>query len=122
MTTRTPAKRAKPQASETAAFEPIRISRKAKKDDGIVLFYLDDQPYTIPSRVSQGTALEFLRLARTMGEDAAAQRVLERLLGPDAYRELEQSDDIDGEAMEQILRAVVHHIAGPADDGGKGDA
>jgi hypothetical protein len=66
--------------------------------------------------------LEYLRLARTLGESAAAQRILERLLGPEAYEALEQSDDVGPDEMDQILRAVTHHIAGPADESGKGPA
>jgi hypothetical protein len=124
MATRTPAKRSTPaKTAEPAPFEPVRIGRKTKPaDDGIVLFYLDDQPYRIPSRVSQGMTLEYLRLARTLGESAAAQRILERLLGPEAYEALEQSDDVGPDEMDQILRAVTHHIAGPADESGKGPA
>ncbi|MFG3051906.1 hypothetical protein ACGFZP_13275 [Kitasatospora sp. NPDC048239] len=120
MATRTPTKRPTkaPVTAESAPFEPVRIGRKARPtDDGIVLFYLDDQPYRIPARISQGMTLEYLRLARTLGESAAAQRILERLLGPEAYEALEQSDDVREEEMDQILRAVTHHIAGPEDSG-----
>lgn len=127
MATRTsPAKRT--QVEPAAPFEPIRIGRKKKTaDPGVVLFYLtgddgEDIPYTIPSKVPTGLTLEFLRLARTMGENAAAQRLLERLLGPAAYEALEQSAEVGDEELAQIIEAAVSHLAGPVDESGKGRA
>ena len=111
-----------------AAFEPVRIGRKKKPaDPGVVLFYLTgddgkDVAYRIPSKVPTGLTLEFLRLARTMGEDAAAQRLLERLLGSEAYQALEQSDEVGEDELEQIIRAAITHLAGPVDESGKGRA
>ncbi|MGW6912592.1 hypothetical protein ACWGB8_02020 [Kitasatospora sp. NPDC054939] len=123
MPTRTSPKKPKPTpVVEPTPFEPIRIKSKTKEpgDNQVVLFYIDDRPFSVPSRVSQGMTLEYLRLARTMGESAAAQRILERLLGPEAYAEVEQSDDIDDEALEQILAAVTSLLVGPPDAEGKG--
>jgi len=109
-----------PKATDAVGFTPIRIGKKhadAEPDPGVALFYLDDTEYRIPSTVPQGVVLEFLRLSRTEGELVAAQRILERLLGPAAYLALEQSDDVDDDALEQILKAVIHHIAGPPESG-----
>ncbi|MFC8447674.1 hypothetical protein [Kitasatospora sp. NPDC057223] len=126
-----PAKRTLPKpagAAKPAPFEPVRIGRKKRAaDEGVPLFYLtgddgEDIEYRIPSKVPTSLSLEYLRLARTMGENAAAQRVLERLLGPDAYRALEQSDEVDDDDMLHILQAVVAHVAGPVDESGKGQA
>jgi hypothetical protein len=99
-------------------FEPVRITTKTKAaDPGVVLFYIDDIPYSIPSRVPQSIVLEFLRLSRTDGEMIAGQRLLERLLGADAYMAMEQSDQIDDDALEQIMTAAIHHIAGVGESG-----
>lgn len=126
-----PAKRTRPEpadSSPAAPFEPVRIGRKKKPaDPGIVLFYLtgddgEDVPYSIPSKVPTGLTLEFLRLARTMGENAAAQRLLERLLGSEAYLALEQSDEVGEDELQQIVDAAITHLAGPVDESGKGHA
>lgn len=121
-----PAKRTRPEApGATAPFEPVRIGRKSKTTDpGIVLFYLtgddgEDVPYRIPAKVPTGLTLEFLRLARTMGENAAAQRLLERLLGSEAYLALEQSDEVGEDELQQIVDAAITHLAGPVDESGK---
>lgn len=99
-------------------FEPVRITTKETSTAaGIPLFYLDDTPYTIPRTVPRSVVLEYLRLSRTSGELTAAQRILERLLGPAAYEALEQSDEVDDDTLEQILNAVVHHISGPSESG-----
>ncbi|GAA0705388.1 hypothetical protein GCM10010193_70570 [Kitasatospora atroaurantiaca] len=127
-----PAKRTLPKPADApkpaASFEPIRVGRKKKPaDEGVPLFYLtgddgEEIEYRIPSKVPTSLSLEYLRLARTMGENAAAQRMLERLLGLDAYLALEQSNEVDEDDMESILQAVISHVAGPVDESGKGRA
>jgi hypothetical protein len=122
-----PAKRipSSDRPAEPAPFEPVRIVTKTAEpaeDDSIPLYYLDDVEYRIPKRISQGVTLEFLRLQRTQGASVAVQRILERLLGNAAYETLEQSDDVTDEQLEQICAAVVHHVAGPVEESGKGRA
>lgn len=109
----------KPDIVTTAGFEPVRITTKTTKtvDAGVPLFYLDDVEYRVPGKVSRSVVLEFLRLSRTDGELIAAQRVLERLLGPTAYQALEQSDEVDDDTLEKIMRAVIHHISGTGESG-----
>lgn len=121
MATRTSPKRPRPPADTPQAFEPVRITTKPKTGtDRVVLFYLDDIPYSAPAKVSQGMTLEYLRLARTDGSNAAAQRMLERILGAEAYARVEQSDDIGEEELDQILAAVTSLLVGPADAEGNG--
>jgi hypothetical protein len=98
------------------SFEPVRITT-SRSADTVPLFYIDDTEYRVPAKVPQTVVLEFLRLQRTQGDDFAAQRLLERLLGPEAYEALEQSGDIDDEQFEQVMRAAVAHVAGPAEQG-----
>jgi hypothetical protein len=126
MATRTsPAKRtdrpkpkAKPADTDIPALEPLRITtRTATEADTVPLFYIDGTEYRVPKRVPRGITLEFIRLERTLGEDAAVQRLLERLLGPSAYEALEQCDEIGDEEMEQIAKLVVAHAAGPVEPG-----
>lgn len=128
MATRTsPAKRTdrpkqKPKAvpveDDTETLEPLRIVTKPATDaDTVPLFYIDDTEYRVPKRVPRGITLEFIRLERTLGEDAAVQRLLERLLGPVAYEAFEQCAEIGDDEMEQIAKLVVAHAAGPVEPG-----
>ncbi|MEU6234419.1 hypothetical protein [Kitasatospora sp. NPDC047058] len=126
MATRTSPKRPKTPNAEpapAAPFEPVRLTSKRQStdtEDTVTLFYIDDQAFTAPRRVSQSVTLEYLRLARTVGDMAAAQRAMERILGPDAYSAVEQSDDVGPAELEQILTAVVSLMVGQADELGKG--
>jgi hypothetical protein len=53
--------------------------------------------------VPQGFALEFVRLGREYGETVAAVRLLERLLGKEAYAALEQCPTLDDVKMQKII-------------------
>ncbi|OKI16630.1 hypothetical protein [Streptomyces sp. CB03911] len=107
-----------PELAAPAEFQPVRIAKSTTTGDpGIPIFYIGDDEYRIPTKVPRSAVLEFLRLSRTDGEMSAAQRLLERLLGPAAYLALEQSDDVDDEALDTILRAVIHHMAGETESG-----
>lgn len=129
MATRSPAKQSKPKPTtaleDTPAFEPVRIGRKKRTpDDRVVLFYLEDDqgeevPYSIPRKVAPALVFEFVRLSREEGDVVATYRVLQRLLGPEAYTAFEQSEDIDADAMEQISAAVMHHLTGKVEEAGK---
>ncbi|WP_354643859.1 hypothetical protein [Kitasatospora camelliae] len=119
MPPRTRTTTAVPAPAPDTGFTPIRIT-PADQDrpaDSVPLFYLGDEEFRIPRKVPRTMVLEFMRLQRAEGELGAAQRILERLLGPTAYLALEQSDDVTEDHLEQILRAVVHHIAGPPESG-----
>jgi hypothetical protein len=108
-----------PKTTDATGFTPIRITAKKTKtkDPGVPLFYLGDVEYRVPAKPPSSAVLEFVRLSREEGEMVAAQRVLERLLGPEAYKAVEQSDDLEPEDLEQILRALIQHLAGPPEAG-----
>lgn len=90
-------------AASDGDFEIIQLTSKPADEQRVALFAIDGEAYTIPKTVSQGIALEFLRISREMGDAIAAQRLLERLLGPESYAALEQCQDLDDVKMQRIV-------------------
>jgi hypothetical protein len=116
---KTPAPAVAPSDSEYALVE---LSSTPTKDERVGLFSIDGEVYTIPKVVPQGIALEFLRISREFGENIAAQRLLERLLGPEAYEALEQCPSLDDTAMQRIIDMAQKIAFGKAEVGeGKAD-
>lgn len=92
---------AKPTPSED--FELVELSSEIPEEERVPLFTIDGTPYTVPKFVPQGISLEFVRLNREYGESVAAVRLLERMLGPEAYAALEQCPTLDEPKMQKIL-------------------
>lgn len=95
------AAKTKPMADEE--FELVELSSETPEEERVPLFKIDEQVYTVPKFVPQGMALEFVRLNRLQGETVAAVRLLERMLGPEAYEALEQCPTLDDVKMQKIL-------------------
>ncbi len=121
-TTSSPRRRTAPLAAVEDDYELVELSSTVEEEERVPLFSIDGDVYTIPKSVPQGLALEFLRIAREHGENVAAGRLLERLLGPKAYTALEQCPSLDDEKMQKI-RDMAQKIAfGKAEvKGGKAD-
>ncbi|MFI5687905.1 hypothetical protein [Streptomyces sp. NPDC051636] len=99
-------KRAAPKptpAVDEKEFELVELTSTVEGEERVGLFSIDGTVYTIPKVVPQGIALEFLRIGREHGENVAAVRLLERLLGPEAYTALEQCPTLDDQKMQQIM-------------------
>jgi hypothetical protein len=103
----------------------VRVGKKKRSaEDLVTLFYLEDEvggevAYSIPRKVAPAVVLEYVRLTREEGDVVATMRILQRLLGPDAYKAFEQSDDIDETAMAAITAAVMQHLTGGVEEAGK---
>ena len=93
---------AKPTELDTE-FEVVELSSEIPDEERVPLFSIDGRVYTVPKFVPQGLSLEFVRLNRQYGENVAAVRLLERMLGPEAYEALEQCPTLDNEQMQKIL-------------------
>jgi hypothetical protein len=103
-------------------FELVELSSEVLDEERVGLFSIDGQVYTIPKVVPQGISLEFVRIGREYGEEAAAVRLLERLLGPEPYLALEQCPTLDDKKMQKILDMAQKIAFGKAEvKGGKAD-
>jgi hypothetical protein len=102
-------------------FEPVRLNSKSETPiDRIVLFYVDDQEYSIPKRVGRNHGLRFLQTMRKQGEALAAQELLEILIGEDGYQALMDCDDLEDEQLDRIMNRLRDMALGEVEDeGGK---
>ncbi len=115
-------KPAAPLAVVDDDYELVELTSTVEEEERVPLFSIDGEVYTIPKVVPQGLALEFLRIAREYGENVAAGRLLERLLGERAYAALEQCPSLDGEKMQRIVDMAQKIAFGKAEvKGGKAD-
>ncbi|MEU8902198.1 hypothetical protein [Streptomyces mirabilis] len=113
---------AKPAPVVDEEFELVELSSEVLDEERVGLFSIDGQVYTIPKVVPQGISLEFVRIGREYGEEAAAVRLLERLLGPEPYLALEQCPTLDDKKMQKILDMAQKIAFGKAEvKGGKAD-
>jgi hypothetical protein len=102
-------------AASDGAYEPIELSSTPAEEERVGLFSIDGELYTIPKFVPQGVSLEFLRINRELGEAIAVQRLLERLLGPEAYEALEACPSLDDEQMQKIAEMAQKIAFGKAE-------
>ncbi|MFF0055683.1 hypothetical protein ACFYRI_14960 [Streptomyces microflavus] len=114
----------KPKAAPEVAedFEPVRLTSKpADTAERIVLFYVDDQEFSIPKQVGRNHGLRYLRTMRKQGEALAAQELLEVLIGEDGYTALMDCDDLTDEQLDQIMNRLRDMALGEVEDeaGGK---
>ncbi|WP_020135045.1 hypothetical protein [Streptomyces sp. 351MFTsu5.1] len=112
---------AKPTSTEDALdFEPLRIAANDDVvEERVPLFYVGDDPYTIPKSIPPGVALQYLREAREHGRDLATAPLLTAVLGEDAYMALEQSKALTEDQMEWIINKVLDLALGRKTKEGK---
>src|SRR5437868_4727204 len=101
-------------------FEPIRIAADDEtEEERVPLFYIGDEPYSIPKTISPGVALQFLREAREHGRELATAPLLIRVLGEEAYLALEESRALTEDQMEWIINKVLNLALGRKPKEGK---
>lgn len=124
-TSRRPAKQR--AAKKTAAapevaedFVPVRLASKSTAPaDRIVLFYVDEEEYSIPKRVGRNHGLRYLRTMRRQGEAIAAQELLEILIGEDGYEALMECEDLTDEDLDKIMTRLRDMALGEVEEKGK---
>jgi hypothetical protein len=104
---KTAAKRPALPAAPTASgsdlgFEPPRLTTSDQPADRVVLFYIDDRPYSIELKPGVNVGLKYLHLVRTVGENQAMGYLLEKLLGAEGYEALMNYDDLTPEQFEKV--------------------
>lgn len=97
-------------------FEPIRIAADDEvEEERVALFYIGDTEYTIPKEIAPGVALQYLREARTHGQEMATPPLLIRVLGETAYMALEQSRAITEDQLQRIVQIIIDLALGRAE-------
>lgn len=114
---------AKPtEAPGDLGFEPIQIAADDEEavEERVPLFYIGKVEYTIPKHISRGVALQYLRQASEVGHELATAPLLIRVLGEEAYLDLEQSREMTSEQLEKIVNIIVKQaLGGQEEKGGK---
>lgn len=89
-------------------FPAVRIATKRQTPvPTVILFYLDDVPYPIPSKVPASYVVAFLNDLRSVSEGAAISRMMTRLLGGEtAMQDLQKAEGLEMEQLEEILNTV----------------
>ncbi|MFI6140313.1 hypothetical protein ACIBCC_19260 [Streptomyces griseus] len=106
----------KPTPAVADDFEPVRLTSKPADVDRIVLFYVDDEAYSIPKHVGRNHGLRYLRTMRRQGEALAAQELLEVLIGEDGYTALMDCEDLTDEQLDQIMNRLRDMALGEVED------
>jgi hypothetical protein len=123
---RTPVKKTTAPPAVAEDFEPVRLSSTpAAPEDRVVLFYVDDEPYSVPKKIGRNHGLRYLRTVRKQGEALAAQELLEVLIGEDGYNALMNCDDLNDDDLDRIMDRLRDEALGAVEDedeGGKGKA
>jgi hypothetical protein len=104
---KTAAKRPALPAAPTASgsdveFEPPRLTTSTEPAKRVVLFYINDRPYSIVLKPGVNVGLKYLHLVRTVGENQAMGYLLEKLLGTEGYEALMDYDDLTPEQFESV--------------------
>lgn len=78
----------------------------------IELFSIDGVSYTIPNKPRLNVALKTLKLANTVGQDAAMVYMMEAAIGEEAFEALLDYDDLDQETLQAIMAAAQKVVFG----------
>lgn len=100
---------------------PLRLTSKPEAER-VVLFYVDDTPYSIPKVIGRNHGLRYLKTARRQGEAMAAQELMETLLGEDGYDALMDCEGLTDDDLDAITTRLRDGALGEVEDetGGKG--
>lgn len=98
----------------------LRLTRKkdAEPEKRVVVFYIDDEAYSVPAHPGAEIGLKMLQLMETRGQEAATYYMLVTMLGEDGYRALMEYKNLPPEAMKQVVDKI-NEIANGAMEGPK---
>lgn len=82
------------------------------EDEGIPVFAIDGEVYTMPSVISASFALGVIDRMRTESEDQIIGWMLEEVLGAEAYDALKGCKSLKPEHLRDIMRHVSEHVNG----------
>lgn len=92
---------------DEAAAEPsgvIRLKSKPKaRQKRIVLFYIDDRPYTVPAKPGAEVSLQILDAMERLGQEGGIAFMLKKLLGVEGYNALMNYEDLDPEDLQKVI-------------------
>jgi hypothetical protein len=112
-----------PEDAEPPADAPevggIRLKRKAPaKKRHVILFWIDDRPYSVPEKPGAEFALQVLNVIEQRGTEVGVAYMLRRMLGDEGYAALMSYEDLDPDDLATIIRKA-HALVNGALEGPK---
>lgn len=82
----------------------IRLKTKPKtRQKRVVLFYIDDRPYSVPAKPGAEVSLQILDAMERLGQEAGIAFMLKKLLGVEGYNALMNYEDLDADDLQQVI-------------------
>lgn len=104
--------------------EPGMVLRLSSEDPGEEqkledLFEIDGQMYQVWTNPSPTIGLRFLKIARTQGELAAGQYLIEALIGEDGYDALSNYEQLTDDQIEFVMKVCRRYALGETEGPGR---
>lgn len=99
----------------------ITIEPKEENNETVDIFELEGETYSIPKKPRANVLLRYMREVREEGEEKASSRLLESMLGEEAYEALLNCDYLTVDDFQAIMLEVQQHVMGQVEESGKGD-
>ncbi len=93
-------------------FEPevasiVRLKTKPpEREKRIVVFYVDDVPYSIPAKPGAEIGLAYLKMVKERGQEAGIAYMLETMLGEDGYDALMNYKGLEIEDLSKVVQKI----------------
>lgn len=86
----------------------LRLTRKKERERQrrIVVFYIDDEAYTVPAKPGAEISLKALDILAERGEGAAIHYMMKAMLGEDGYSALMTYQDLPPDALAQVMKKI----------------
>lgn len=94
----------------------LRLTRKPKekqRQKRVVVFYIDDEAYTVPAKPGAEISLQALDILAERGEGAAIHYMMKAMLGEDGYHALMTYQDLPADALAQVMKKIQEIANGP---------
>jgi hypothetical protein len=86
----------------------LQSAKKPAAVKRVELFSIDGEVYSVPTSVSRNVGLKYVHIARKEGPEAAADYMLESLLGQEGYEALINFEDLSEDDLKNIVEACSH--------------
>lgn len=94
----------------------LRLKTKPKdaktREKRVVLFYIDDRPYSVPAKPGAEVALQILDVIAMRGEEVGIALMLRKLLGDEGYTALMNYDGLEREDLQKVITKAFEIVNG----------
>jgi hypothetical protein len=92
------------EAPDVSGASVIRLKSKPKgREKRVILFYIDDVAYSVPSKPGAETGLQYLDIVANRGQEIGIAFMLKTMLGDDGYKALLNYRDLDPADLQAVI-------------------